>query len=845
MNHYSWEGEESKKPWFRSLWWFYLPLSFLFLVCLLLLLAYGYLYYQFAHQVEGYDLSKLETMESASLIYDRHGVEIGKIFLQNRFPIPFSDIPQIMVQAIIAQEDNRFFENGGVDSLGIVRAAWSNYRHGRIKQGASTVTQQLARNSFDLRARSIQRKIVEMFLAHRIERSLSKEKIMELYLNRVYFGSGFYGIQAASMGYFGKPAKKLEIHECALLAGLLKSPNALSPWNHPQGALRVRDFVLHRMNELGFLSKKQLNEELELPLGVQKRSNPFKVSYAIDFIRQQAIAALGYQRAMNGGVRIDTTLDANLQQVAEKSLNQQLDFIEKKKSSHSQTYAQYCERNKSLEDTLARGGFVNFPAPTYLQGALLALENHTGGILALVGGRNFIHSEYNRALQGRRPPGTLFTPLVAAAAYSKGISPATMVDDSPIDNHYVMIGGENGILGEWGVEQEENSYEGFITSEKAVAQGKNAASLRLGFSTGIETLEELSIKAGIHTPLRSFSNAYLGSTEMELEELTLAFSMFPGQGSRPEKLHVITKITDADGSLLFQTPIKRMEVISPEVAFQTHALLQRALHEIYADSRKSDLNFPFPSGGKSGTAYDFTDLWFIGYSSEITCGVWIGYDKREKIYRGAFGRDLALPIGASLLNASLKDFPPKPILPPATLHEVSLCSSSGLLPKKECQEAHALSNFYLTDQQIPKRQCTLHGKPSYDNGEEILPGEWPRALHAVDLATIDPILPKGKTLLDPSDLSEKMTPSLSQKTVASPLSCAEPSSSTQNKSKDPLLPSPSSGRETSKAEEKVPIEKAIPLTPEIRRAQPVHPLDFPTATPVMNLPIPKPIELPP
>ena len=842
MNYYSWEKSE-KRPWYRR-GWLMLLVSFLMLGTLGGLVGYAYLYYKFANQVEGFDLSKLEKMESASVIYDRNGVEIGKIFIQNRLPIHYSDIPKTMVNAIVAEEDNRFFEHHGVDYFGVLRAAISNYRQGRIKQGASTVTQQLARNSFDLRERSIQRKILEMFLAHRIERHLTKEKIMELYLNRVYFGSGFYGVEAAAMGYFGKHASSLNVSESALLAGLLKSPNALSPWNNPKGAFGVRDFVLNRMYELGFMNKKECQEALQLPLGVQKRSNPFKVSYAIDLVRQQAIAALGYQRAMNGGVRIDTTLDLHLQQVAENALHQELDRIDLTKGYDHETYADYHARHRGLEEIVAKGGFVNFPTPGYLQGAVLTIDNHTGGILALVGGRDFMHSEYNRALQGRRPPGTLFTPLVAAAAYNKGIFPGEVVDDSCMDNHYVMIGGDTGILGEWGVECVDNGYEGPMTSHEAVARGKNAAVVRLGFLTGTDALKQFCAQAGIHAPVREVSNAYLGSSEMELDDLTLAFSLFPGEGSRPEKLYTIKKITDADGSLLFETPLKRLDVISPEVAFQTHSILDDALHHTDASEIKKE-NLPlFPSGGKSGTAYDFTDAWFIGYSSEVTCGVWLGFDKPQKIYRGAFGKDLALPVWAAVMNASLTTFPPKPITRPSSLHQESICRSSGLRATDACYEANTVVAEYATDAEIPTRDCDVHGNisPNYTKDYEL--EEWPRAVSAVDLAPISPIAVTGATLLASTDAYQTLLPPLAQQPENTNIPVAKAIAIDEGTaiSVPAAAIARSPGLEKSKSTKKpIPVEKAIPVNPEVRRAERVRPMDLPSALPVMNLPSPKPI----
>ena len=875
MNHYSWERSE-KKPWYWR-WWFLTLVFLLFLGCLGGLLGYAYLYYEFGAEAQDFNLSKLEKMEVASVIYDRHGEQIGKIFILNRLPIPYSEIPQSMVQAVVAEEDNRFFEHHGVDYWGILRAAISNYRQGRIKQGASTVTQQLARNSFDLRERSFQRKFVEMFLAERIEHSLSKEKIMELYLNRIYFGSGFYGVEAAAMGYFGKHAHELSVDECALLAGLLKSPNALSPWNNSKGATSVRNFVLQRMKELNFITAHELKCAKAAPLGVQKRMNPFKASYALDYVRQQTIAALGFQQAMNGGVRIDTTFDSKLQKIAEESLSKELEKIEErpdyqnlslqftdaannkvapvlasssindtlsrcapstpcsssasvtlKTGSHRETYNDYHLKNRQLEEKVARGGFLNFPTPGYLQGAVLTIDNKTGGILALVGGRDFTHSEYNRALQGRRPPGTLFTPFVAAAAYSKGIFPGTSVDDSCIDNHYVMIGGETGILGEWGVERADNSYEGPITSQEAVARGKNAAVLRLGLMTGTDAVQSLAKKAGIHAPVRDVANAYLGSSEMGLDDLTLAFSTFPGQGTRPDHIFAITKISDADGKIIFETRPKRADVISPEVAFQTHTILDDALHKTDAAEIVQAALSSFPSGGKSGTAYDFTDVWFAGYSSAVTCGVWIGFDKPQKIYRGAFGKDLALPVWASVMNASLENFSPEPIKPPATLHPIEVCRASGLLPAADCKKKeNGIVIGNATAAEIPTIECDLHGSGVRVQEKDAEEAEWPRAVTAVDLSSVPPIVVTASTLL---------------KEYPKPIG---------NGSIDFIM----------KGDEKIQVQKAIPVRnnfkkingdttsdsmpekkePEVRRAKAVGPADLSAEAPAFPIAKPKPV----
>lgn len=802
------------------------------------LVLYAWLVAEYGAKAQAFDLGKLPRMESASVIFDRSGQQIGKIFIQNRIPIPYDQIPRGMVNAVVAEEDNRFFDHHGVDYLGVLRAAISNYHQGRVKQGASTVTQQLARNSFDLKERSYRRKLLEMFLARRIEETLPKEKIMELYLNRVYFGSGLYGVEAAARGYFGKPANELTAGECAMLAGLLKSPNALSPWNNPKGAKKVRDFVLTRMREMRLISREEFEQQTALPLAVRKRTNPNKVSYAIDLVRQQAIAALGYDRAMNDGVRIETTFDAKLQQAAEKSLRARLESVERRAGYQHQTFDQYRKTNEVLEKSAQRGEPVTMPQPAYLQGAVLAVDNETGGILALAGGWDFLHSEYNRAIQGRRPPGTLFTPFVAAAAYAKGIFPGEPVDDACIDNHYVMIGGENGILGEWGVERADNEYEGPMPSHEAVARGKNAAVVRLGFRTGTEALQTFCTAAGIRSPLRDVANAYLGSSEMTLDELTLAYTAFPGGGSRPAKLFTITRITDPEGKVLYENIPSRVSVIPAETAFQVHSLLGDALHKTCAQEAVAEGILPaLPLAGKPGTAYDFTDTWFAGYSSAVTCGVWVGFDKPQKVYRGAFGKDLALPVWADIMKASLAQFPPKPLSPPPGLRPVDVCRSSGLLPVDECRKSPGgtlITSLYATESQMPSGTCTVHGGGVRSYAKDIDQEEWPRAAAAVDLSHIRPVTISAPTLLAQNDLYHSVNPAR-ENGISGDDSSVKVARATSPDGQDP-------GAQGGDALQ-TNVAKALPAgEKEVRRAEPVRPMDLPTGQPVLTLPAPKPAE---
>jgi membrane peptidoglycan carboxypeptidase len=833
-HRYSWEQEEPRrrKPWFLRLW-FLAPLALILLVGMAALAAYGWFVSEYSAKAEAFDLNKIQKMESASVILDRNGVQIGKIFIQNRLPIPFDQIPKRMVDAVVAEEDNRFFDHHGVDYFGVLRAAISNWHQGRVKQGASTVTQQLARNSYDLHERSYKRKLLEMFLARRIEEHLSKEKIMELYLNRVYFGSGLYGIEAAARGYFGKPAKDLSVGECAMLAGLLKSPNALSPWNNPKGAKKVRDFVLTRMREMRLINREEYERAEELNLSVRKRTNPNRVSYAIDLVRQQAIAALGFERAMNEGVTIRTTFDARLLQAAERSLRSRLEALEKQPGYNHLTYARYREINQKAEEAAQRGEPVTMPPPPYLQGAVLAVENATGGILALAGGRDFLHSEYNRAVQGRRPPGTLFTPFVAAAAYAKGIFPGETVDDACLDNHFVMIGGDNGILGEWGVERVDNEYEGPMPSSEAVSRGKNAAVVRLGFRTGLDDLGKLCTSAGIRSPLRDVANAYLGSSEMGLDELTLAYTSFPGKGTRPAKLFTITSIVDSDGATLFEQTPARVPVMAPEVAWQVHSLLQDSLYRTCSQAAATaGVSTNALLAGKPGTAYDFTDTWFVGYGSAVTCGVWVGFDKPSKIYRGAFGKDLALPVWADVMNASLTSFPVSPIPMPAGLKKADVCRVSGLLPTEGCFRGRGLiAAQYATEAEIPSQQCDVHGGGVRSYGKAIDQAEWPRAAAAIDLSRVRPIPVSAPTLLAQNDIYRSVNPALRNEVTDH--SAIKVARATTPDGKDPLA---SNATNVPVATTPADGEK------EVRRAEPVAPMDLPAAVPVMTIPAPKPAQ---
>jgi len=847
---YSWEKpikRGPRRPFFLR-WWFYTPILLLLAAGLAGWVGTVYFSAQFEKRAEEFDLSQMSHMEAASVIYDRKGAELGKIFIQNRHPVPLASVSPMMVKAVIAAEDNKFYKHKGVDYMGVVRAALANYRSGKISQGASTVTQQVARNSFELRERTYKRKILEMFLAERIEKNFSKDEIMELYLNRVYFGSGFYGVEAAARGYFGRSSKDLEVGQCAMLAGLLKNPNGLSPWNNKEGAAQTRNIVLRKMKEEGFINRETLDLETGAPLLVMKRTSPFKVSYAIDYIRQQAIAALGYEKAMNGGFKIKTTLDTKMQRAAEAAMRETLARVEQRAGYDHVTFEAFRKISKPIEDEVNRGNMsIKMPEPKYLQGAVMALENSTGAVLTMVGGRDFKHSEYNRATMARRPAGTAFAPFVFAAAYEKGIFPGETIEDSCMDNRYVMIGGNSGILGEWGVERADNEYDGPIPTRAALALGKNAATVRLGMRAGLDQVSKVAKDAGISSPLRKYANAFLGSSEATLEELTLAYTVFPNGGIRPMQPYIIEKITDASGATVFAGKTKKFRALSPEAAWQVHAGLEEAIRLGTGSPAFSSYGLKnIPVAGKTGTAYNFTDTYFFGYNSSVTCGVWVGFDRPARIYRGAFGKDLALPIWTKIMNEAAVEFPVAAIPRPDTLKPVEICRVTGLLATPKCaiQTVHngqpieepCTYTEYATEAQTPQVRCDVHGGGIRNYAKEYGAEEWPRAAPAVDLATIRPIAVMAPSLLGFNDVYNSVRPAAARFDdipVAKAIAVnPEPEA--------PPEPGPDGAPAPAPAPEQAVAAAPTP-EPEVRKAEAVTPLDSPVDAPAIQAPTPEPI----
>ncbi len=691
----NWRGEAGLKLPFYRRGWFSALAAFALLCVVAAFGVYSVVVAPLRRDAEKYDLEELKKLESASIIFDRNGDEMARLYVLNRTPVPITDVPQHFIDALVAQEDSRFFKHDGVDYIGLMRAMWLNFQAGEVTQGASTITQQLARQTFKLLEKSYKRKILEAFIAQRVEKHFSKPEILELYLNRIFFGANFYGVQAAARGYFGKDVKELTIEESATIVGLIKSPNNIQPVKHPQRALKERNYVLDRMVSEGTLTEEDAGKLKNKPLITAPQSTDPRLSYVFDAVRREVVDLVGEDRASIGGFRIYTSIDQDLQKSAEDAISKRMAELEKRQGYEHQTFEQFRAIISDYRARLKRGEIdpaTPKPMPEYLQAAALMIDNKDGSILAMVGGRDFGDSQFNRATDGVRPAGTAFTPLVYAAAFSSpGIYPGTKVEDAPLDNRRVMIGGLTGILGEWGAEVDDPKWsQAPMSSREALVQGRNSATVRLGERVGVPLVKQVAQKAGITSEMRDYPSTFLGSSEARLSEMCLAYSNFPTLGSRPQKLNLIQRITDSNDKAVFQiadSALQSVQSMDPIAAYQTHTCLVDALHRGTGSPAVTDYKLgEFVAGGKTGTHYEFKDLWFLGYTSRVTCGVWAGFDKQKTIYPGAFSNRIVLPVWTDMVNASATRYVPQDITPPQTAERVEMCQRSNMRATDYCYE---------------------------------------------------------------------------------------------------------------------------------------------------------------
>lgn len=761
----------------RSIFWlkFFGFVVVLFLIISLIGAAGAFFYckprYDLAHS---FDLSELKEIEVASRIFDRKGEELGRIFVQNRRPVELDEVSKNFVNALLAAEDSRFYDHGGVDYWGILRALYYGIRSKGINQGASTITQQLARQTFQLKDRTFSRKVTEIFLAQRVEDYLgSKQKILELYSNRIYFGSGYYGIASAAEGYFGKTPDQLSVQEAATLAATIPNPYHRSPRSFPETSKRWRNHVLDRMEAEGFIDNDQCKKFKQTEIRTIPKGNiTGKSAFVYEKVRQEVIDLLGYEAVSKGGFEIHTTIDGDVQEVADKALKEQLSKIEQYPNFSHPTLADYKKKKAAFRESAHPD--QKFPAPKYLQGAIIVLDNKTGSILAQVGGRDFTDSMFDRVSQGRRPTGTVFKPFVYAAAFEAGYFPGTLIDDTAMDARQVMVGGTTGILGEWGVENRENTYEGRITARTALAKSKNAATVRLGQKIGTEPVVKLAESAGLdfEGDLQKFNATFLGRNPSSPEQLCLAYTIFPNKGRRAEKTHVISNIRDPQGNVIYTPKISmsRGQSIDRYTAFQISSILEESFEDGTGKKAREKYGLgEFPVAGKSGTEYNFTDNWFAGYTSEVTCVVWTGFDQSETIYPGAFSADTVLPVWTAVMNQAAKNFEPREFIPPADAEQVEICLQSGELASDDCyevvQKGDGISSQvrctyveYLRPGTNLEQICHIHGGPGRRKITKNTTEDGIIRPQFVVSEAAEPVFPIGPTIIGNEDPYNSVTP---------------------------------------------------------------------------------------
>ena len=637
-----------------------------------------------------------------------------------------------MVNALIAQEDSRFREHPGYDFLGILRAG-REYIHnsGDANQGASSITQQLARNAYDLKNRakarnegSFGRKFVEIALARRITERYSNDQVLEFYLNRVYFGSGFYGIRAASLGYFGKEPADLTTREAASIAALIKNPNGLSPLNNPESNLKWRNHVLNRMAREKYITPDEAERLSAMDLGLNPRPLKRGVSHIYDRISAEITAYLGEDRVNAAGLKIYTTLDRKLQEATGKSLEQALENIEKRPGYRHQKAADYHGASGDK--------------PRYLEGALLVVDNQSGAVLAYHGGRDYTKRQYDAIKDGARPTGTAILPFLYATAFDTGKSPVTRILDDAIDNRLTGIGGSEGILGEWGAESSKNRYEGMITAHRGLSASKIAASLRMGMDMGTSPFVKKLTDFGIRKPVREAGSTevnpvyrpkiFVGTEPASLKEMTLAYTAIPNGGSRPQDIYYLDRIEDEDGQLIWESNQAietrnnaqvRKGATSTATAFQLHNILNSSLKNGSAQRVAPHLPKDFKGGVKTGTTYDFADNWLFGYDSRITCGIWVGFlEGKKPIYNGAFSSDTCASVLGAAVTEAERLFPAGELAPPPSVERVEICLTTGKRATHSCYDIDPVDKKYRRhtmfeylrkgDSSLPF--CDLHGE---------------------------------------------------------------------------------------------------------------------------------------
>jgi penicillin-binding protein 1A len=641
-------------------------------------------------------LRGVSTMAQATTLLDIHDQPAFTIYREQRIEVPLSRISPNLVHAIIAVEDQRFYEHGGVDIVRVVGAALSNLRAGRAAQGGSTLTQQLARQSFLTPDKTVRRKIKEVVVAARLEQEFSKDQILELYLNKVYFGDGLYGAEAASLGYFGTHAANLTVAEAALMAGLVKSPSTYAPTVSRERALARRNVVLQQMLESGSIDRAVYAEAMKTPVRLNDtlRKEEGYGQYFKEEVRKLLVQKFGSDRVYQGGLKVYTTIDLDMQKAAEAEVTREIKDIEQRQSKRR-----------------ARAAVAD-----PLQAALIAMDPQSGEVRAMVGGRDFDQSHFNRATQARRQPGSAFKPFVYAAALERGFTPATLLTNL---NDPTMT-----VQGAW-VPEDGHLDGDSITMRQALKISSNRAAVKMLSEVGIATTVQYAQKLGIGS-VPSVPSLALGSGEVTLASMTAAYAAFANAGMVPAPM-LIRRVETTDGEVLFNGAQPAQRAVSESTAFLMSTMLADVINSGTAWPARR-VGFTLPAAGKTGTTNDYHDAWFVGYTPHLVAGVWVGYDMPRTIISNGYAADLAVPLWARFMKTATSDDDPDWFRAPADITSATICRLSGQLATDGCNHVPTVDDdggleikstvyteYFLRGTE-PTEYCPLHNGASQGSG---------------------------------------------------------------------------------------------------------------------------------
>ena len=570
------------------------------------------------------------TLRTGSEVYDANGKMIYLYAFEKRKLVSLKELPPYLIDALLVTEDKYFYHHFGIDIIGNIRAVVIDLVRMDFSQGASTITQQMARNMFLTLDKKISRKIKEVILAIRIEQNFTKEEILEIYFNKIFWGGQIHGLETASLYYFGKHARELSIPESALLVGMIQRPNYYNPTANPERAMERRNNVLKRM----FKSKKITQEEYDIAIATPLITDPsgmqrFANDYFIEHIRLQLERKYGTDKLFEGGLKIYTTLDPDLSAYADSTLNAYLRRIENSRGFRNR----YDQVPRSAVDIDTK----------YLQGGLVLIENATGEVRAMIGGRNFVHSKFNRMTQARRQPGSSIKPVYYTLAVEKGYTPATIINDSPI-----TIGeGEES----WTPKNFSRSYYGFSRMRVALQHSYNVWAVKCAMDIGLDTMSEAFSRFGVGSSVTDFSAA-LGSYEVVPIRHIAGYTAFANGGQRVVPMF-ITKVEDERGKVLERFSPQRVRVCSPEVAYLMTSMLQSVVNAGTGGPARQ--NYYWDAAGKTGTSEDHRDAWFIGFNRKFTLGIWIGYDSNTAMQASGGSSPVATPVWGSIMTRAVRN----------------------------------------------------------------------------------------------------------------------------------------------------------------------------------------------